>query len=60
MRAHLLAGLAAGGVAFAYFLTGRGYPWQLALMVSAGVGALVFSALRSSARLRSTGRRDGD
>lgn len=58
MRLHLVAGFAAGAIAFGYFLAGRGYPWQLALMVAAGVGALVFSALRSTARLRETTRRN--
>ena len=58
MKLQILAGVAAAAVAFGYFLAGREYPWQLALMVAGGVGALVFSALRSTARLRAASRRD--
>ena len=58
MKAHVAAGVAAAAIAFGYVLAGRGYPWQLAAMVAGGVGALVFSALRSTARLRETTRRD--
>ena len=58
MRAQVLAALAAGAVAVAYFMLGRGYPWPLALMVGSAVGALVFSSLRASGRLRGLRRRD--
>lgn len=44
-----LIGLVGGTV---YGLLGRGYPWLLALLLGAAIGALIFSILRSAALLR--------
>jgi hypothetical protein len=60
IRKQILAGAAAGLVAGGYFVFGRGYPWPLALMAGAAVGALVFSSLQAGDRLRGLRRRDRD
>jgi hypothetical protein len=38
--------------AFLVFFVGRGYPWQLALLAAAAIGALVYVALRSLQNMR--------
>jgi ABC-type cobalamin transport system permease subunit len=58
VRAQVVVGAIAGVAALAYFILGRGYPWPLALMVGTAVGALVFTSLRASARVRNLHRRD--
>lgn len=60
MRKQLLAGVAAALVAALYFVFGRGYPWSLALLMGGATGALVFSSLQASGRLRALRRRDDD
>ena len=57
---QLLAAFGSGLVAFGYFLLGRDYPWPLALLMGAAIGALVFSTLGTGARLRGLSRRDRD
>ena len=59
MRAQVVVGAIAGLAALAYFILERDYPWPLALMVGTAVGALVFTSLRASGRVRNLHRRNG-
>ena len=43
--------------AFAAFLLGAGYPWQLALLTATAIGALVYSAQITWARMNRLLRR---
>lgn len=46
IRTPLLA-LAVAAIAYAVFLFGRGYPWQLAFLAAVAIGALVYATLRT-------------
>ncbi len=51
MKNRWLPPLAATIVAFAVFFSGMAYPWQLALLAAAAIGAFVYAALGTWARL---------
>jgi uncharacterized membrane protein len=64
LNAKILLGLAACGITVPILMIGRGYPWQLALIVGAAVGILAYTTLSTFERLRTLSRKnphpDGD
>ena len=56
MKKQVLAAVAATLVGAVYFVFGRGYPWSLALLMGGAIGALVFSSLQATGRLRNLRR----
>ena len=60
MRHRWLPPLAIASAAFVFFLVLMTYPWQLALLSATAIGAFVYSAQGTWARLRRLhGGRDG-
>ena len=60
LKRDALAALLALLAATAYFHFVRGYPYLLAAMAGASIGALVFAVGRTVERLRELGRSDSD
>lgn len=59
MRRRWLPPLAAAAAAYPLFLVLMSYPWQLAFLTAVAIGALVYSAQGTWARLRRLHGRPG-